>query len=862
MADLPGPRQIYTLEVVFECLHDLQHLKFTTPLCDLDEHEKEWQLMEFCAPLLRAIKHPTDHFQLADLQLSSLLPLALKQHPSALPLTQTSKTTTDVSKARYVLSRFPRVPQRLFTLPLNNSNLIANKGTIWDGIKDGRWTKYLVPEARSHFHHRLPDDPTSYLQLVSDLQDIAWENLYVTTYIDTNNMIFLLKIAFLGHTPDLEFARSFLRYVNLLAELVDKYEKLVDAVDFGAHEPFEDSAPSVQALKSALFPADTDGHEQGLSMLKVFLWSAWQRSIMLYFYYVIGVQLWQGTTSTWSTLLAVRGIRRLIDLDSRDYRGESTQYLCNWAFELLRTSRTSLALDFRRMIALFDDHFKGLDGRCIKDSDSSCKGDLAESCQRFTSAEAKSQSAHATTCNGRCSRIRWSEAAYRKCASPRAVLADESHSTLYYAKASSNTMAISHVWSHGQGGRPEDGINICLHQRYCRLASSLGCETYWIDSACIPDDPQLRKEAIMTINDIFRDSKATIVSDQDLQSKAVTGLSTNDLETLFSILLACDWGVRAWTMLEAIRGNESIHILCADDQTVRLVDLLRRIHNDGAVDLAVLLGSAQHLLPSSDPGSAKSIEETGYLLSQRHASRKNDEIVIWGLLSNLSARGDALQLWQGHDEVNTGFLVSSAPRTKGFKGYGWAPETPYIRPQQRSVDLGDGLRQLYSIRFPSYDGRGSYAASITPRGLLGKWFVLELDEDAISNLCENCQDERSSTLWLDEGQDLESSSPTADKSPDTKFFPRPDFANACNILKACSSNPIAQVRILRPLDADGIGPYNGGNRRGEDFVVPIVICVCINPIDYGDHDEWQWQGVYEWIDDSHPDWRPEEMMII
>ena len=366
----------------------------------------------------------------------------------------------------------------------------------------------------------------------------------------------------------------------------------------------------------------------------------------------------------------------------------------------------------------------------------------------------------------------------------------------------------------------------------------------------------------MTINDIFRDSKVTIVSDQDLQSKAVTGLSTNDLETLFSILLACDWGVRAWTMLEAIRGNESIHILCADDQTIRLVDLLRRVHNDGAVDLAVLLGSAQHLLPSSDAGSARSVEETGYLLSQRHASRRNDEIVIWGLLSNLSAPREALQLWQGHDRVNAGFLVSSAPRTKGFKGYGWAPETPYIRPQQRSVDLGDGLRQLYSIRFPSYDGRGSYAASITPSGLLGKWFILELDEDAISNLCENCQDERSSTLWLDEGQDLESSSPTTDKAPDTKFFPRPDFANACNILKACSSDPVTQVRILRPLDADGIGPYNGGNRRGEDFVMLIAICVCIKPIGYCDHEEWQWQGVYEWIDDSHPDWRPEEMMII
>ena len=855
MADIRGPRQKYDLEAVHGCIGDLERLNLDTPFGKLDEHEKGWQLREFCAPLLVAIKHPTNHFQLADLQLSNLLPLALKQHPSALPLTQTSKSTTGTSKARSLLSRFPRTPQRLLALPLNNPRLIANKGTIWDGIKDGRWAmKYLIPEARSHFHERFPDDPASLLQLVSDLQEIAWENLYVTTYVDTNNMIFLLKIASLGPTPDLEFASSFLRYVNLFAELLDEYEGLVDAVNFGHHEPFEDPAPSVQALKSALFPDDTDSHDQGLSILKAFLWSAWQRSIMLYFYYVVGVQLWRGTTSTWSTLLAVRGVRRLIDLDARDYRGESAPYLCNWAFELLRTSRTSLALDFRRLITLFDDHFKDRNGRCIKGSDLSCKGDLAESCQRFTSAEAKSQSAHADGCDGKCTKIRWSESTYRNCASPRAVVVDETHSTLHYAQASSKTMAITHVWSHGQGGRPEDGINICLHQRYCRLASSLGCETYWIDSACIPDDSQLRKEAIMKINDIFHDSKITLVSDQDLQSKAVKGLSTNALETLFSILLVCDWGVRAWTMLEAIRGNESIHILCAGDQTIRLTDLLRRIHHDGAVDLAVLMGSAQHLLPSSDARSARSVEETGYLLSQRHASRKSDEIVIWGLLSNFSAPKDAVQLWQGHREVNTAFLVSSAPRTKGSKGYGWAPETPYTRPQQRSVELGDGLKQHYNVRFPSYDGRGSYVAIITPKGLWGKWLVQELDEDAISELCKSCQDERSSTLWLEENNNFEDS--------DIKFFPRPDFANACNILQTYSSDPDAQVRILRPLAADGNDSYSGGDRRGEDYTILIAICVCIDPSGNKDGDEWRWQGVYEWMDDSNLDWRPEEMMII
>ena len=278
------------------------------------------------------------------------------------------------------------------------------------------------------------------------------------------------------------------------------------------------------------------------------------------------------------------------------------------------------------MIYLFDNHFQCQEGRYIKRS----KGNLPESCQRFTNVEAKSQSLHATTCDGSCARIQWSEVSYRQSKSPRAVGINEDDKDLSYCRASSNTMAISHVWSHGQGGRPEEGINVCLHERYCHLAKSFNCDSYWIDSSCIPSDKELRKEAIMTINDMFRDSKITLISDMDLQSKTVSVDSVKDLEILLSILLVCDWGVRAWTMLEAIRGNQnkSIYILCAGDHTVRLVDLLRTIYEVGAVDLAVLLGSAQYLLPSANPDSAKPVKVAGQLLSQRHASRKNDEITI------------------------------------------------------------------------------------------------------------------------------------------------------------------------------------------------------------------------------------------
>ncbi|KAI4236642.1 MAG: hypothetical protein LQ349_002415 [Xanthoria aureola] len=555
---------------------------------------------------------------------------------------------------------------------MSNSALFAKKQTIWDGIKDGRWpTRYLVPEARSYFQSAHGDDAASVMQGLEEMQDNAWDNLFVTSFVDTNNMIFMLKIVDLGHQPNYNFALSFQAYVNLLGELVDQYGALVDAAKFGTQEIFDDLAPSVQALRAAFFPAVLDEHDQNLSVLKAYLWTVWQRSVMLFFYYVIGVRLWHESLSTWDSLLAIRGMGRLVDLDARFYRGDSTQYLCNWAFELLRTSRTSLALDFRRMIKLFDNHFRGLGGRCIKDSESTCKGDVPETCQRFTGAEARPQYMHAATCDvGSCTRITWDETSYRQYKNPRAVIANGLDDVLRYCTASSNTIAISHVWSHGQGGRPEDGINVCLHKRSCKLAAAFKCNSYWIDSSCIPDDLQLRKEAIMSINQIFCDSKVTLISDRDLQSMSIHHASVADFETLLSILLVCDWGVRAWTMLEAIRGSRSIHILCAGDQTVQLVELLRTVHRAGNVDMVVLLGSAQHLLPASNSNTAKPIEEIGHLLSQRHASRQNDEIVIWGLVSNMKAPGDVVQLWKARERVATAFLMSSAPRIKDFKACG------------------------------------------------------------------------------------------------------------------------------------------------------------------------------------------------
>ncbi|EXJ74219.1 uncharacterized protein A1O5_02514 [Cladophialophora psammophila CBS 110553] len=724
--------------------------------------------------------------------------------------------------------------------------------TLWDGIKNGRWAaKYIVPEAQSHFRTQSSEDAESALKLVTTLQDFAWDNLYVTTRIDTNSLTLAAVFANQGSLPDLRLAQNSLKYVNLLSELFDEYQSMCDAASFGIRAPFEDDSDEGRALKDALFPQGRDDHEQGMAIVKVFLWSAWQRSVMLHFYYVIGVQLAHGYSSTWNTLLAVRGLHELENLSRDAYRGKCTDYLCNWAFELLRTSRTSVGLDFRRMISRFDAHFGGRHGRCIKDSIQACEGSQPETCQRFTAAEAAVQSAHSSDCNKRCSRIIWNASSYHECRKPAAIRAVKDSASLGYSPVSSQTLAISHVWSHGQGGRPETGINTCLHRRYCRLACQFGCDTYWIDAACIPSETTLRRQAINSINDIFAAAKVTLVIDMDVQSVDVTlpNPSIAEIETLVATLLVSDWTVRGWTLLEGIRGSGAIWLLCKDDGVLNLRQALVILHERGAVDIAVLLGSAQHLIPHSNPASRKTVEEAGYLLSQRHTSWPEDVIICWTLLIKARVRRQAADLWKNEKRVRSGYILSSAPRVGMIQGFSWAPQTPYIRPVRRSVRLEDGRRQEYTVRFPSYDGEGSLFVDITEEGLRGKWRVVKVDRSLLENnreLC--CELTLTPEAWEDDEMDLENAE---------LIYAHPDDALAWLTIEELLDQG-AQVRLLRAAAEDGVSPAVGSSQRGGNFGLVAAICASFNR-----GLSWEWKGVYSWQEsENYQGWEVDEMLII
>ena len=248
-----------------------------------------------------------------------------------------------------------------------------------------------------------------------------------------------------------------------------------------------------------------------------------------------------------------------------------------------------------------------------------------------------------------------------------------------YCEAIDRSLAISHVWSRGQGGRPEDGLNACLHERYTALVKALGCDSYWMDTPCIPEDHSLRREAISNINRIFADSKATLICDRDLMAIDTEELSIEVQESLLVTVTVCDWNVGAWTFLGTFRGRDVVFLLCKNNKVVSLKKVVTDEYHHGRLEIALPLLTGPHLFPSRTERQPSinfvpsdimhvflSTENGAKFLSHRAASRPGDDIVIWGLLLGDDVYYDAEALWRSRIEkcIVTSFLVSSAPRVK------------------------------------------------------------------------------------------------------------------------------------------------------------------------------------------------------
>jgi hypothetical protein len=559
----------------------------------------------------------------------------------------------------------------------------------------------------------------------------TWENLKITRFVDSNTIRLALSIV--GNAGETDWCPIYRLLANLCGSLLEVVLAL----------------PSYPAQQNSLGEISSK-HEQHvyLQLARIFFWSAWNRCIMLtlwcilQYHLVFGYDYQRNHSLAFGHTSLLREIvnRSPMKIDSRAQQAEdihNTGYMCRWAFQLLQFDLGSVSLDFRHFHKRYQQMFGNRKPRCKFNSEdlgtSQCSGESPFSCNRFQGMKIEDQSAHATTCKGDCTKLEWSEDSYRSIIGPRAVdISTTSNEFIKYRAATQKTMAISHVWSHGQGGRPEPieksascslfslptgtGFNECLHKRYCKMAAALDCNSYWMDTPCIPQDHKLRRESIRYINQIFADSFVTLICDRDLMSidispgasaaaiSEITVVQADDIplpvmESILAVLLVCDWNLRAWTFLEAMRGRRNLHLLCKNEKVVRLYDIICHVQSHGRIDISVLMVNAQHLLPAQRPkpgvelswhqDRAKgliNVSEASLLLSHRHASREGDEVVIWSLLCSETACYTAMDFWEvirngPTPDIPTSYIMTNLPRIRKPLRYlerrlGWAPCRP------------------------------------------------------------------------------------------------------------------------------------------------------------------------------------------
>ena len=484
----------------------------------------------------------------------------------------------------------------------------------------------------------------------------------------------------------------------------------------------------------------------------VYLWTSWQRYLLLYLRYCMMGKL-DGFDYASNHVLSMRGLRIIPEISSYTTQQQlkelqGTPYLCGWAFRTLRNDRACISMDLRGFHEAYRKCFGTRPPAC-NPGPTQCDGSSSNVCKRFKGSTIKNQSTHDQHCKGDCRRLFWDRESFIRVVGAKAVNIDASDANvLRYCKVTDRTLTISHVWSHGQGGRPDNvgtegtGFNACLHRRYSTLATSFGYKSYWMDTPCIPSEKTLRWECISNITSIFSTSPKTVVCDRDIMTIDASSLTIGVYEHILAALLVCDWGIRAWTLLEAMRGRFALYLLCLNNQLVSVYEVVRSVCESGKLDIVTLFMTRSFLFPPIDltdfelfdDGEKQldtdldrekalgfmSVGEAAVLLSHRHATRDTDDLLIWSLLIGDIEDASPVEMWRRQQGTNirTGSLISSAKRIEGHQGLGWAPSRPTTLRLVNGVGSNDGGRF-----YLAYDGEDTAEGLITSDGLRARWLT-------------------------------------------------------------------------------------------------------------------------------------------
>ena len=142
------------------------------------------------------------------------------------------------------------------------------------------------------------------------------------------------------------------------------------------------------------------------TIVKAYLWSAWQRIAILYCYDIFDESL--NDDHPKDTIARSQGIELIPEL-SRLRRAElsrqlrATPYLCAWSYRLLFSTPISITTDFGAFFQAYSRLHDMKGARC--NDHKQCDGSSSANYGRFISAGIINQSAHDASCPGNCRKL-------------------------------------------------------------------------------------------------------------------------------------------------------------------------------------------------------------------------------------------------------------------------------------------------------------------------------------------------------------------------------------------------------------------------------------------------------------------------
>ncbi|KAK7029467.1 hypothetical protein VNI00_014500 [Paramarasmius palmivorus] len=277
-------------------------------------------------------------------------------------------------------------------------------------------------------------------------------------------------------------------------------------------------------------------------------------------------------------------------------------------------------------------------------------------------------------------------------------------------------VAISHVWVDGMGSTTEIGLPTCQIRGLAGKVNEIApTNAFWMDSLCVPEKRELRKQAIGLMAKTYRDATAVLVLDSGIRHCSVSA----PLEEKLLSVISSGWMQRLWTLQEGLLAQRLIFSFA--DGLMNLDDLIPVGEDLLDCLLTELCTEIFRLTKYRTDSASFGIGDLARSLVWRTTSKAEDETLAIAGLANVDAKE---LVSMPPEERMKAFLLRvrklppdiifmSVPKLKD-PGFSWAPQTLMQR--------GAAVMAV-----------SKYEAVCTPNGLLAEYAAVVFPQQTIQN---------------------------------------------------------------------------------------------------------------------------------